>query len=519
MRVAVAGGSGFLGRHVVDALRERGHEARVLARRVDASMDRQGVEHRMLDAGAGPWPAEVLRGCEAVVNLVGIKAPRGSNDFGRAHVGAVEHMIEACRAAGIERVVHVSVAQADDAVGGYAETKRQGERLVEDSGLQATVLRPGLIYGPGDDALRNLVRMVRLAPLVPVPRGATGPLPAVDVRDVATAVVEALERPRTVGATIDVVGPEVLELRGLVRRVAKALELPTLTPSLPDPLARLGAAVMERMLPDPLLSRSQLAMLTRGLPGDPSQAEAALGLRPRALSEERIREIAAGVPDLLPSVRLVTSREHRAWLRERAAAMRGWPVMLLLALAVMLGLPYVLPSVWTRMAVIEVGLSLMLVLSMRRAWAPLLRPSAAAIGLGLGLAAVFYGGAAAFMAGLRQWAPAFAAQVQEVYAWIDLAPLPVRLSLLPLIVLGEDFVWRGAFTIPLAVRLGPVLGCLAAGTVFALAHLSTGPPLLALAAVIMGTLWSMLAVRTRSLVPVMTCHLAWDLMVMFVRPL
>lgn len=519
MRIAVAGGSGFLGRHVVEALREAGHEVRVLARRVTPSMDREGVEHRAIDVGAGPWSQEVLAGCEAVVNLVGIKAQRGGDDFERAHVGAVEHLVAACRAAEIERLVHVSVAQVEDATGAYAVTKRQGEAAVRDSGLQVTVLRPGLIYGPGDDALRNLIRMIRLAPLVPVPRGATGPLPAIDVRDVATAVVEALRRPATVGASIDVVGPEALDLRGLVRRVADALELPTIIPPLPDVLARLGAAVMERLLADPLLSRSQLSMLTRGLPGDPNPAEVALGLRPRALCAERIRELAAGVPDLLPSVRLVTSIEHRAWLRERAAAMRGWPLVLALALALMLGLPRVIPSVWTRMALVNAGLVLVLGLTMRRAWAPLLRPSLAAVGLGLGVAAVFYGGAAAFMAGLRVVGPELAAQVGEVYAWSTLAPLPLQLALLPLIVFGEDFVWRGAFTLPLAARVGPVLGCLAAGTLFALAHLTTGPPLLALAALCMGTLWSMLAVRTRSLVPVVVCHLAWDLMVMFVRPL
>jgi uncharacterized protein YbjT (DUF2867 family)/membrane protease YdiL (CAAX protease family) len=519
MRVAVAGGSGFIGRHVTLALREGGHEVRVLARRVEAADDREGVEHRAVDVGAGPLPADVLAGCDALVNLVGIKAERGDNTFVRAHVDAVEHLLAAARVAGIERLVHVSVAQGPDATGPYAESKREGERRVLASGLAVTVLRPGLIYGPGDDALKSLIRMVRLAPFVPVPAGARGPLPAVDVRDVADAVAAALRQPSSVGEHIDVVGPEVLDLRTLVWRVADALSLRTLTPSIPPALARLGARVMEAVLPDPLLSRSQLTMLERGLPGDPRQAEQLLGAPLRRLDAARIRELAADVPDLLPSVRLVTSREHLAWLHEQARSLRGWPWLLALAMAAMLVLPAVVPGVWTRMAVVNATLTLMIAGLYGRVLRPLLRPTLAAVGVGLASAVVLYAAADLFMAGLRTLAPTLAEQAQSVYAWSSDAPLGVRLALLVVIVVGEDIVWRGAVTLPLAARCGPAWGCLLAGTAFALAHLTTGPPLLAIAALAMGTLWSALAVRTRSLVPVVVSHLAWDLAVMFVRPL
>ncbi|MEX1368418.1 MAG: NAD(P)H-binding protein [Nannocystaceae bacterium] len=518
-RVAVAGGSGFIGRHVVAALMQAGHAVRVLARGVEPGNDREGLEHLAIDVGAGPLPAAALRGCEAVVNLVGIKAPRGDNDFSRAHVCAVEHLIAACREAGIDRFVHISVAQAKDADGPYAQTKRDGEQRARDSGLAVTVLRPGLVYGVGDEPLRNLVQMVALATVVPLPRGADGPLPAIDVLDVAAAVVATLQRPQTAGMSLDLVGPEVLTLRGLVRRVAEALELPTVIPPVPDRLVRPAAALMERMLADPPLSRSQLQMLTRGLPGDPEPARQCLDLHPRALTDERIREIATTVPALAPSLRLVTSAEHRHWLHERASSLRGWPWLLGLALLLMLVAPWVLPSVWTRMAIVEGALLVVVLATLRPGLRGLLRPSAATVGLGLGVAALAYLGGDLFVAALRSWAPAAAAQVQQVYGWSELAPLGLRLVLLPLIVLGEDVVWRGALTLPLAARIGPALGSVAAGSVFAVAHLTSGPPLLVAAALIMGTLWSALAIRSRSLVPVLVSHLVWDLLVMFVRPL
>ncbi|MEM7160362.1 MAG: NAD(P)H-binding protein [Myxococcota bacterium] len=519
MRVAVAGGTGFIGRHVVQALRDADHEVRVLSRRAPASDDEAGLEHVSADLGAGPLPPEALAGCDAVVNLVGIKAPRGSNDFDNAHISAVQNLIEDMRHAGLRRLVHISVAQDPEATGPYAQTKRTGEQRVTQSGLDFTILRPGLVYGVGDDALKNLVRMVWAAPVVPAPAGAHGPLPAVDVRDVALAVVAALSRAETVGETIDVVGPEVLDLRGLVARVAGALELPTFIPAVPAVLARTGAAVMERVMPDPLLSRSQLSMLSRGLPGDPAMAEATLGLTPRRLDADRIREVAQTVSPLLPSVRLVTSRAHRSWLEDTAQTMRAWPLVLALALPLMLALPSVLPTVWTRMALINGSLMVVLALALRGRWTALLRPRATTVGAGLGIAAVLYLGAALFMTGLRLTAPAFALQVETVYQWSELAPLAQRLALLPLIVTGEDLVWRGAITLPLAARFGPLLGCLAAGLLFALAHLTTGPPLLLVAAVAMGTLWSALAIRSRSLVPVVVSHLTWDVLVMFVRPL
>jgi membrane protease YdiL (CAAX protease family) len=222
---------------------------------------------------------------------------------------------------------------------------------------------------------------------------------------------------------------------------------------------------------------------------------------------------------MMLGLRLAISDEHRRWLDEQARALRGWPWLLGLATAVMLVLPTVLPSVWTRMAVVNASLSLLLLGLYRRVLGPLLRPSATAVAVGLACAVVLYVGADLFMAGLRSLAPALAEQVERVYAWSDDAPLFVRLALLFVIVPGEDLVWRGAVTLPLCARCGPWWGCLLAGTVFALAHLTSGPPLLVIAALAMGTLWSILAVRTRSLVPVVVSHLAWDLAVMFVRPL
>ncbi len=95
---------------------------------------------------------------------------------------------------------------------------------------------------------------------------------------------------------------------------------------------------------------------------------------------------------------------------------------------------------------------------------------------------------------------------------------PLALTLLPLIVLGEDLVWRAGITLPLAARLGPLKGASLGAVAFAAAHLTSGPPVLVAAALGAGFAWSLLAVRTNSLWAALVCHLVWDLLVMFVAP-
>jgi uncharacterized protein YbjT (DUF2867 family) len=246
MRVAIAGGSGFVGRHVVRRLLALGHEPRVLARgrrtrcpegQVPGDISEIGGVDVHVDLTGEPGAlAAALRGCDAVVNLVGIKAARGQS-FAAAHVDAVERLTAACAAAGVHRLVHVSVAGVrDDPRRPYLASKWRGERVVIASGLAWTIVRPGVIFGAGDDFVTNLAAMLRQAAVFPAPAGGRAPLQPVAVEDVAEAIVAALARPETVGQIFDVVGPERLPLRAWVLRMAAALELRVWLLPAPAPL-------------------------------------------------------------------------------------------------------------------------------------------------------------------------------------------------------------------------------------------------------------------------------------------
>ena len=124
MRVIIAGGTGFLGRHVTAALLAAGHAVLLLARGTRPAVAADGVEVVSADVAAGAVPPEALRGGDAIVNLIGIKREQGAQTFERVHVEATRHLIEAARASGIRRFIQVSVVcSRPDPRSAYHDTK------------------------------------------------------------------------------------------------------------------------------------------------------------------------------------------------------------------------------------------------------------------------------------------------------------------------------------------------------------------------------------------------------------
>ena len=496
MRVAVAGGTGFIGRHVVAALRARGDEATTLAR------------------GTRPQPGD-----DALVNLVGIKHEQGGDTFESAHVDVTRRLLAACREAGIRRYVHISVVcSRPDAESPYHDTKWRAEELVRGSGLDFTILRPAVVYGPGDDMVTHLVRMIRFIPLFPVVGSGDSLLQPVDVRDVAEAVALALERPATAGCTYDIVGPTRFALREVVRTVAEGAGLPVLIVPTPLALQRVAVRVMDAVMTAPLSTPAQLRMLVEGLYGDPAPARRELGLVPRPFTAAAVRALESAVGPLFGvSLRLVDGRRHAEWLARRRPAFGAALALLTVALVLSVGLAPVLPNVWYRMAAAALMLSIFALAGVEVGWRELFRPSLRHLALGAAAAVLLYGAGAA-IAGLLAASPVLAAQMATLYGWKSTVPAAMAMPLVVFIVLGEEIVWRNAVTLPLAARLGSWTGVIVAALAFAAAHVSLGLPVLLLAAFGAGAFWSALVVKTRSAVPALLCHILWDMAVLFWLP-
>jgi NADH dehydrogenase len=485
--VAVVGGAGFLGRHVSSALRAAGEDVRVLSRRGGCDATRIGPES--------------LRGCDAVVNLAGIKREAGGQTFQAVHVDLVTRLVEAMKAAGVRRLVHISVAVARSSPDlPYHDTKWKGEEVVRASGLDWTVLRPGVIYGVGDDLLSHLALMIGTAPVFPIVNDGGAPMMPVHAGDVAAAVTGALRTPAAVGKTYDVVGPDRLTLRDVVRRVAEALGRRVAILPTPVALLRIPVAVMERTMKQPLSTRAQLAMLVEGLSGDPEPARRDLGVEPAPFTPDRLRR-------MLESGGLVPKPEVPA-----AGAVATYALaagLLTLAFRGHLG-------PWKGMT-LAMGLLLAVSLAFR-AVRVRLAPTPGRLGLGLAAGALLFGLTRIAVALLPRIWPAWEGYARDLSSWKGGHSTPFLAATLVMIVAAEETLWRGVVARFAVERLGRALGVLAGAALYAAAHAATLNPLLLAAAFGCGLFWGILYVATDDLTAPIVSHLAWDGMVLFVVP-
>jgi uncharacterized protein YbjT (DUF2867 family) len=261
----VFGGSGFLGRHVVQRLAGRGYIVRVAVRDTEKAM----FLRTMGDPGQivllhAPLHQEALvaravEGAEVVVNLVGILAERRAGDFMRAHAEGAGRVARLAASSVARHLVHVSAIGADaHGAALYARSKAAGEAAVRSAYARAVILRPSIVYGAEDHFFNRFASMAALLPVLPIVGGETKFQP-VYVGDVADAVLAGLG-PQTAGRVFELGGPEVRRFRELMEMMLKVIERKRMILDLPRGLAAFEAWFLER-LPGRLLTRDQIRML------------------------------------------------------------------------------------------------------------------------------------------------------------------------------------------------------------------------------------------------------------------
>jgi NADH dehydrogenase len=197
-RIVVLGGTGFVGRHLVARLSSAGHRVDVPSRNAEMKRDLRvlpGVRVRTVDIHDPVQLAGSLAGAEAVVNLVGIVNERGfgGKGFRKVHVELTGKVIEACRKSGVTRLVQMSSLRAGEGESHYLKTRGEAEALVRTSGLEWTIMRPSVIFGPGDGLFCRFAGLLRAVPVLPLVR-ARAKFAPVYVGDVAEAIARILER-------------------------------------------------------------------------------------------------------------------------------------------------------------------------------------------------------------------------------------------------------------------------------------------------------------------------------------
>jgi NADH dehydrogenase len=284
--VTVFGGTGFLGRHIAQRLVEDGFRVRVAVRHPEAAeaVLPDSVERVRADVRDAASVAAALECAEAVVNAVGLYLERRGESFAAVHVDGARRVAEQAAITGISALVHISGIGADPASGSrYVRARAAGETAVRDAFRQATILRPSVLFGPGDAFFNRLAQIARLTPVFPLFGGGDTRLQPVYAGDVAAAVAKALSLPAARGETYELGGPRSYTYRGLIRLVLQQTGLKRALLPVPFVFWEAQASLMQ-VLPKPPVTHDQIVLMKRdNVPALGAPGFAELGIEPASV--------------------------------------------------------------------------------------------------------------------------------------------------------------------------------------------------------------------------------------------
>ncbi|VXC54228.1 NAD-dependent dehydratase [Burkholderia sp. 8Y] len=282
--VAIIGGSGFIGSHLVNALVDLGKNVRIATRRRAnaAHLTLLPVDVIETDVHDPIKLAAFVAEADAVINLVGVLQGRRGDPYGpefaRAHVELPRKIVAACAAKGVRRLIHMSAIGADaEGPSMYLRSKGDGEKQVRESGLDWTIFRSSVVFGPEDNLLNQFAFLERLFPVIPL-ACADAEFQPVFVGDVAKAIVNVLDLDAANRMVYELAGPAVYTLAELVRFAGATIGKHARIVKLPESLGRLQAMTLEMAPGEPLMSRDNLdSMKTPSVASGPLAPELGIG--------------------------------------------------------------------------------------------------------------------------------------------------------------------------------------------------------------------------------------------------
>jgi uncharacterized protein YbjT (DUF2867 family) len=266
--ILVTGASGFIGSHIVKRLIEQNKSVSALVR----SRKKAETEGRLVGLNVECIEGDVtdpesltraVNGASAVIHLAAIAIEKGSNSYERINYQGTVNVVDAARKTGVRRFINMSQLGADSNLPyRFLASKGKAQDYVAASGLDWTAFRPSVVWGPEDEFANTFAKLVPLTPLIfPIIGDENARFQSVWVEDVAACFVKALEDETTIGKEYELGGPEILTLEEIERRTLKALGSRRLMIRFPMPVLRMVVTLMEKVLPNPPVTRSLLELL------------------------------------------------------------------------------------------------------------------------------------------------------------------------------------------------------------------------------------------------------------------
>jgi len=266
MKIAITGGTGFIGRHLAGRLAAEGVEVVILARSDRGELNFPGVRFVSSDLSDPASLRQAFAGCDAVAHCAGINREIGQQTYDRVHIEGSRKVIEAASEVGVRKVVLMSFLRARPNCGSpYHESKWAAEELVRGSGLDYTIIRASMVYGRGDHMLDHLSHALHTFPLFAMVGFKEKGIRPLAIDDLVAVLRAALVEGRLTRQTVAVTGAEELYLSEAVRRVSRATGRTVRMIRAPVWFHYALAYFWELSMKTPLVARAQVRILSEGV--------------------------------------------------------------------------------------------------------------------------------------------------------------------------------------------------------------------------------------------------------------
>jgi uncharacterized protein YbjT (DUF2867 family) len=291
--ILITGATGYIGRHLVTRLVSQGERPRCLVRNIQSAariLPGDEVEFVQGDTTQPNTVAAAVQSVDTIIHTAFVTADRKQsigNQYEVTNVGGTTNVINAAKNAGVKRIIELSgLGTKPDKHGSYMQGRYLSEKLLIDSGLAWTIIRPSVLFGKDASFIKGLVDLIKVSPVVPLIGGGKIMFQPIYVEDVVTIIIKTLQDPEHTNAKIYTIGgPAYYSFTDIINLLLKTLGKHRIEVYAPMPLVGIGAAAMEAVLPHPPLTKAAMTLFTYDNTTDLNSVERDFGFTPMSLTK------------------------------------------------------------------------------------------------------------------------------------------------------------------------------------------------------------------------------------------